>query len=342
MPNKPIYGHYHFQAEALLRQLRTVLGITKKQIGHKQSFYTLLKHLMEKPGFKDSMEMIVLAEEYSWLHCSKKPVIFPESTGLFTKMRKAKIESKGLQFTPLWPQYLVSFPRDIVFHDQSIEGCLITHMRFGERRKMINKMLTDAQLSPLEIFGDSLEDELILTVTYLTSLTHNGALHKGYSRAVLPQMKINDILSAKNHADFREHLGHIGGNKNQALELTENDSAVQYELISHLARFLVYIQMLGKDVLTPGLPIGKKTQLHGSIISGALTNLVVSQEHSIERATSLGAAKERAWHLRTLVHEKYYRIPEWQNEPRGSRIILVSGSGVDGDISPYTAGQQTL
>ena len=339
------YRTYQFYTDSILRLNRNTLNIPKKQLKKKDSIYKVIQDQIAKnPDFINSMTFLVLAEEHDWLQYSDKPIIFPKDPALLEMIGRAKIDSKGLQLEPLWDSYLLSFPKDYLIAGQKIDGCMITHQTFSARGDMINRLLTGSGHDPVQTYDPNIgitgRDEVIFTLTYPALFDTPGSSHqqKGLSRVVMSQSQMNHILSSESAEDYGARLGNLPTRDQREFALTSEDKELQFEIMKIVTKLLVYVQALGDEVLREGYPSNTRPNIEGGVIEGRAKDFTISSITSKSSNISVSDKEVhyRAWHFRTLTHDKFYKTDDWKDRPRGSRVVFIKDTMVGEKIDPYT------
>lgn len=274
--------------------------------------------------------------EWCWL-LSNKTMIFVKDNETCESIFKGKYEISYIDgITPPSKNFILNFPasyRVEGFKMPSLSVCVYTSGKYKE--EVFDPVMSHANLNE-EFISDDGEHYtgLMLEVFFALFSEEDGkwARHRFFS----PWNLLGRFLETENPGLFKNQ-----GDRDltDITEATEKEQRLTFLAMKFVVSFMVYCQATNGKCLIDGLPgnsIGNK-ELEKAFNTKDITKLTLQKANDTPEAESEKDQHYRSWHIRQLRDERYYQNSH-KDSPRGSRLVFVKDSIINGDgIAAKTA-----
>ncbi len=306
------YDIYRGIFEGLSRTIR------KEKLGRKASDIQCLQYALHNLDVRFSnFEFSILGEEQYWLEHSRV-VIFPESISVLDKISKAKMSVDYMEFIQFpHESFYLAFPRSYEIAGCPAEGCMVNFYALSERNDFYRHFFKKVGVKVIEE-GSQTDDRL--------AITYFSRYDRSHSRFTLDIKGLSHCLIAKNHIEYNDFMQEMPVLEVGApMKQTDKDMEYQFELLKLIAKIAIYSSAYSEG-LTPGYPTLRPKKLEPKGVK--YNDFTLKAKHTTKKV-------ERTWHIRQLMHERYYRN-EHAAEARGSRLVFVSATDYDLKIEAET------
>lgn len=349
------YNVYQFCSSALIKDARRTSGFTwleqkykrkskKRDRNERADMWIMARMMSADPGqfLRESMDGTVLCEEHDWKYFTDRSVLFPESIELLEHLQAAKFDAAGLALTVPFESFMFCPPSGFRLAGFECPGVLVTWMSYRERTDQFNRFFKELDCDPIPLVTDPTKqitdpDEKFISIQYksLVGTFDHGHPVFSTSRAMVPVSFMPGVLAAANCDEYKDIVGQIAPHQQLAFQLNGDENAFQFELIKLIAGMCVYIQALGSEVLRDGYPDEKRPKFKALAAGGKEYHL-----KAVAKPKDQSREHHRSWHFRTLTNDRFYTAPEWQDKPRGSRVVFVRDSWVGMGVDAHTIEDQ--
>lgn len=283
------------------------------------------------PNYTDTLEFIVLAEEWMWQQY-EAPVIFPETKETLETIYNGKYEvtsAEGIKFPH--EAFVLATPKGFTIEGREIGAVFCTFMPFYERRTCIFGPFLERVGAQAQYTTDTgIDDQPTLTLTYRMPTSD-----KIY-RAVIPDEYLVALLLSRSPEEYTERIGNF---KHYILAegLSPDEARYQQILLRLIISTAIYTQAC-PDSLQAGYP-GKEPKFLEPKNFTPYTRTTLRTRRFAPRDTPVG--HHRTWYIRQLRHERFYQN-EYSHLTPGSRFVFVSETVVGNDITPETLKHEQM
>lgn len=337
------YSLYPFLMDDIVRTSKKMdrkngLKNTKKDRGHAP----VVRDLFQKmPNMAQSMETVVMADEFYWLEHSDRHVIFPQNEDVIKKLLGAKIDLRNTAPIQMpHDTFVLGMPKGFKYKGFELPSVLINWCSPSTRDYIIQQFSKKYIGVQLEREKDKtqFENDFALMVNYrmpdedLNQKMPEASGQLACMRSCAPQTLIPDMLRCEDGEDYKRVLGDFYCYDN-AIPLNDYDHNVQYYIMKLVLMIAIYANSF-PGALSSGYP-------------GVPPKNLVPRLHQKWRNLSLGLPSDhiqqeedkqyhyRSWHFRQLMHEKYYQ-GEHKDLPPGSRVVFVKDTMIGRKIEAET------
>lgn len=318
------YDVYKLNLERMTQMLRKKLKLPKGEPAIQPALTWLYAN---SPEMLKSLDFIVQAEEYCWLH-SNRVMYYPDSIELCHALngQTAQLTNSNAFFGGN-EVFMLNFPHGVEFGGRPASGCLVASFTHKERKtafihpylKWINFPHMEVDVSPQGFWS--------ITAVY----QERGGNPLEYMRISLTSDMAVTIFECKNAEHWAQEVAKVNEFKYLGgARLDGPNSAYQFDLVRFILNFMLYKKAL-PDRIREGLPGITRKEVETPYTMNR--NHYTIRPPRLERPHPL--SHYRRWHLRQLMNPCFYRGIH-KDKPIGSRIVAVSDTFVGRDIAAKT------
>lgn len=286
----------------------------------------------------DTMDTIIMAEEYYWLE-TNRTVVFPESNEVLTRLLSSKVDLKNTAPIQMpHSSFVLAMPRKFEYKSVHIPSVLISWCDSDERDDIIGNFSEDVlgkryKRIPMEPQFEE-EQQLAITWRYRDVDLPKELQDKNQLatfRFCVPCSRIPELLrceSPKAMADFMGTLKY-----KDVLSTNEADNLRQF----YIAKLVLMVGLYSSsfaDALKPGYP-GKEPKHLEPRLHKPWSKLKLGMSTSNPTENDERSYHYRSWHFRQLMDKRYYQ-GEHAEKPIGSRVVFIKDSMVGRKIEAET------
>lgn len=317
------YSSYTFLTDILSRSIRgNYKGVGFKRKPNMQECMSFLYRANKE--LVGTLDFPVMAEEYFW-QLKGRQAVFPESPEVLRRLQKGRFDIKNVAgISQPHDSYMLSFPKGFEIGGRQARGVLVTWMPHVERSERIsNPFFKYTGLPAMPPIYDTQDSEILEGET----LAFNYASEDGgMLRVIIPKSKMPAILSCETVEGYRDIIQDLSNDG--VVPLDEEEKVYQFELVKLIIAFGVYCSAFD-GALVSGFP-GKEPKFFEPKLMDKFNKTTLAM-----KGRESPASHYRSWHVRQLIHEKYYK-GEHEGRKPGSRVVFVSDSYVGKKIEPET------
>lgn len=320
---KPKYHLYPLQGKKMIREVRKQDKSLRKMSDEDLS-RMLHEHLAKNDESSDGFN--VHCDEYFWERSGKQHIIIPDTETIDGLLRgKYDIDAVDYQLMP-FESFTMVLPADFRVAGLSPSGVMVTSLAAEDvMDRLLTPFTRHLHMDNVDYRVEHPKDTFAISLNYTIQGT------PWVSRQCINSNMIGQLLACKTSDEYQAAIGHLPGAEIDVnSQLDHQDRELAFVLTKLAFALAVYLRCK-PEVLKEGFPKTGIKAVQGDMHLAKHDNThVFNMEKAYRSAPS---AHHRAWFIRTLRHEKYYKgtFADW---PRGSRTTFVdeatisSGSGV--------------
>jgi hypothetical protein len=323
---------YKFYLSEVISKVAKTIGTDnseKRRIKASYSLEQVLLKIIQTSDTEDHTNMLTTIQglffigEYNWKSHSERVVINPESTKVVEGIMKCKFNISSIKaLEPEAQSFILNFPKNYeLTRNMKAVSCIVT---ITDQTKALETyyapFMKSIGLDKKITLGENkscVDSNMIISIGYRVHDKELGRLVE-YA-TTLPWDYVGKMLLSDQQVKTPIFDNYT------ATGLNHEETEYQKSLLKFVVNMLIYTKV-SRDTLIEGVPHKAINMKRFKV--GHQKNMLLSIPKQ-----QRGKQADPSWHIRQLVHHKYYQKSFAEMKP-GSRLIFVFRDGETLDVSP--------
>lgn len=245
----PVFELYKTMMHNTEDEVRALGGKNTKKVTRKQMLQDTAKY---EPHFMESLNFILMAEEYYWARTSKR-VLLPESSEIFERLLNAEYTMGSAEgFALPFSSFSVAMPAGFKHQDIILPPFLVTYSAYEESDFRVVHPFCDY----LKVHRPDVKTEECTPGSYGLSISYREPGTSAYVRSLITDDDLPHILESKTPEECHERIGNYD-HLQRLIHMSPTDRKIQFWLLKLVSAIGIYNIATAGHHIQEGFP-GKR------------------------------------------------------------------------------------